>query len=69
MAATPNKKKRDTKGLSTACSVNVRRGIWKNYKFGSLVSKLTQFDSIGRKKITYTTYNYFDCVITRDDVV
>ena len=57
MAATP-KKKGDTKGLSTACTVNVRRGIWKIYKFGSLVNKLCRCDFIWRGKIAYQSYNW-----------
>ena len=64
MTATP-KKKGDTKGLSTACTVNFSRVIRKNYKFGSLLSKLTQYDSIWRGKIVYQTYNYLESIISR----
>lgn len=64
MTATP-KKKGDTKRLSTACTVNFSRVIRKNYKFGSLLSKLTQYDSIWRGKIVYQTYNYLESIISR----
>ena len=64
MTATP-KKKGDTKGLSTACNVNFSRVIRKNYKFGSLLSKLTQYDSIWRGKIVYQSHNYLESIISR----
>ena len=67
MAATPKKKEtlKVCRQLAPSTLAEWYERTVAVYKFGSLLSKLTQYDSIWRGKIVYQTYSYLESIISR----